>query len=119
MHLKGTYPKNSKNGTRGKKQKNIWTNLNKHFGLGFQTVHFFLGGSYQKPTQKTTVFLAEKPQAKAAADAWAAEASEAAKRAKGKVEHGGWEISADDKSGEIFPKILLVDGKGMYKTNCK
>ena len=76
-------------GGRNKKSSSE-LNLNKNFGLGFQTVHFFWGGrSYQKPHQKIKVFLAEKPQAKAAADAWAAEASEAAKRAKGKVEHGG------------------------------
>ena len=57
------------------------------------------GGQLTKTTQKPRLFCRRKTQAKAAADAWAAEASEAAKRAKGKVEHGGWKISADDKSG--------------------
>lgn len=77
-------------GRGGRNKKASEPNLNKNFGLGFQTVHFFLWVAVtKKPTQTPRYFVAENSQAKAAADAWAAEASEAAKRAKGKVEHGG------------------------------
>lgn len=83
--------------------------LLKMVAVAFAFLGVFLGGEVTKNHTKTTVFLAENSQAKAAADAWAAEASEAAKRAKGKVEHGEWEISPDDETGEIFPEILLME----------
>ena len=91
-------PKNSKNGTRGKKQKTFEPNLNKKLVWGFKPFSFFLGGQLPKTTRKPRYFVAENSQAKAAADAWAAEASEAAKRAKGKVEHGGVGNTVDGRN---------------------